>query len=49
MTLMSAYLRAKADRCRRLAEEADGWVIRALHEMADEFEAKATELERPDP
>lgn len=49
MTMMSAYLRAKADRCRKLAEQADGWVIRALHEIADELEDKAVELERPDP
>ena len=32
-----------------MAEEADGWVIKALHEMADELDGKATELERPHP
>ena len=46
---MSAYLRAKANRCRKLAEDADGWIIKALHEMADELDTKAVELERPDP
>lgn len=46
MTLMSTYLHAKANRCRRLAEEADGWVVKALQEMADELDAKAIEIER---
>jgi hypothetical protein len=49
MTLISAYLRVKASRCRRLADGADGWMIKALQEMADELDDKATELERPQP
>lgn len=49
MPLISTYRRAKANRCHGLAEEADGWVVRALHEAAEELEAKADELERPDP
>jgi hypothetical protein len=46
MTLMSTYLRVKARHCRNLAEDAEGWVIKALNEMADELDAKAAELER---
>ena len=45
MTLHAAYLRLKAQRCRRMAEDAEGWLIAALGEMADELEAKADELE----
>jgi hypothetical protein len=49
MTLMSAYLRLKAKHCRILAGEAEGWVIKALHEMADELDGNAAELEMPQP
>ena len=49
MTLVSAYLRAKASKCRALAEKTDGWIVKALHEMADELDNKAIELERDHP
>ena len=45
MTLHAAYLRFKAQRCRHMAEEAEGWLVAALKEMADDLEAKADELE----
>jgi hypothetical protein len=43
---MSASLRLKAKHCRIQAEESQGWVTKALHEMADELDAEAAELER---
>ena len=45
MTLHASYLRLKARRCRDLAEQADGWLIAALNEMADEFEENAGGLD----
>ena len=45
MTLHAAYLRLKAQRCRSMAEQAEGWLVAALGEMADEFDDKANELD----
>ena len=49
MTLHAAYLRFKAQRCRKMAEEAEGWLVAALNEMADDLETKADELDAAEP
>jgi hypothetical protein len=47
--LAAADLREKAGRCRRLALEVDAWTRDRLNELADEYEAKARELENSPP
>ena len=42
----AAYLHAKARKCRWLAKGLDSATAKTLTDMADEFEAKAGELER---
>ena len=43
--LDAAYFRKRAARCRRLAKECAEREARHLNDIADEFEAKACELE----
>jgi len=45
MTVHATYLRLKAKRCRFLAKQAEGWLVVALNEMAEELDGKASELD----
>jgi hypothetical protein len=45
----SRDLRDKATRCRRLARWAAEREARILNDMADGYEAEATELDKPSP
>ena len=42
----AAYFRTQAERCFRLARDADDGTAKSLIELAREYEAKAVDLER---